>query len=106
LTSCRPVSFSRRTLHHGVSKLCLSISSEDDKVSRLGCWTGWYSFVSRKLTEDGTQRVETCSSLIFATNFTTFGALLGLRVGGNNQLGTILTINPTRCTNFSNLFLQ
>ena len=26
LTSCKPVSFSRRTLHHGVSKYCWSVS--------------------------------------------------------------------------------
>ena len=35
LTSCKPVSFSRRTLHRGVSKYLIKVSSMNAKSNKL-----------------------------------------------------------------------
>ena len=43
LTSCKPVSFSRRTLHHGVSKYSCSTSQclASSGVGKTNSWKGW-----------------------------------------------------------------
>ena len=48
LTSCKPVSFSRRTLHHGVSKFILGLyRSFATRVSQFRIWRFWVICMER-----------------------------------------------------------
>jgi len=51
LTSCKPVSFSRRTLHHGVGKYvdAKSLTGEEKQrlLSSMGCGREHFDFVCR-----------------------------------------------------------
>ena len=89
LTSCRPVSFSRRTLHHGVSKsklfaffldLCLPAQLGIQGQARIfRCiWERWNTIVLNPLTPNDPYSVRTapltskrCILYIYSTNIGT-----------------------------------